>query len=286
MTGLHTERSTLAAWIRATRKSSSMTSVRIMLRAPDCRLRGWPQPPAFGWPRPTASGPRNALPGRPGIARIVEEAYAAGWVLAVASTSAEPSVRAVLEHVVGTARTRDFTVLAGDIVPRKKPAPDIYFLALERLGLAADRVVAIEDSRPGLAAAHDAGIACVVTVNGYTAHEDFTDHKRLLAGVRLVDRVAALEEPAQDQEIGTLVVHQQDAALARAVDPVLGDERSQSFIQHALQCPCFDVAQANSRWSFFEHPKDRTVTGHLNRPQVKSRDCGASFLRQRSPGGA
>jgi HAD superfamily hydrolase (TIGR01509 family) len=117
----------------------------------------------------------GALPARPGIARIVEEAYAAGWVLAVASTSAEPSVRAVLDHVVGTPRARDFTVLAGDIVPRKKPAPDIYLLALERLGLAADRVVAVEDSRPGLAAAHDAGITCVVTVNGYTKHEDFTD---------------------------------------------------------------------------------------------------------------
>ena len=41
------------------------------------------------------------LPGRPGVARIVGEALAAGWTLAVASTSAEESVRAVLEHVVG-----------------------------------------------------------------------------------------------------------------------------------------------------------------------------------------
>jgi HAD superfamily hydrolase (TIGR01509 family) len=117
----------------------------------------------------------GALPARPGIARIVEEAYAAGWVLAVASTSAEPSVRAVLEHVVGIERAQDFTVLAGDIVPHKKPAPDIYLLTLERLEMPAHRVVAIEDSRSGLAAAHDAGITCVVTVNGYTEHEDFTD---------------------------------------------------------------------------------------------------------------
>jgi beta-phosphoglucomutase-like phosphatase (HAD superfamily) len=107
--------------------------------------------------------------------RVVEEAYAAGWQLAVASTSAEASVRAVLEHVVGTARAADFTVLAGDVVPRKKPAPDVYLLALDRLGLTADQAVAIEDSPPGLAAANAAGIPCVVTVNGYTAHEDFAE---------------------------------------------------------------------------------------------------------------
>jgi HAD superfamily hydrolase (TIGR01509 family) len=122
----------------------------------------------------TAMVAEGRLPARPGIARIVEEAYAAGWALAVASTSAEPSVRAVLEHAVGPGRAGDFTVLAGDIVPRKKPAPDIYLLALERLGLPARAAVVVEDSRNGLRAALAAGIACVVTVNGYTAVEDFT----------------------------------------------------------------------------------------------------------------
>ena len=58
---------------------------------------------------------------------------AAGWTLAVASTSAEASVRAVLEHVAGADAAR-FAVLAGDVVAHKKPAPDIYLLALERLG--------------------------------------------------------------------------------------------------------------------------------------------------------
>jgi len=114
------------------------------------------------------------LPTRPGIARITEEAYATGWLLAVASTSAERSVRAVLEHAVGPDRARDFTVLAGDIVPEKKPAPDIYLLALDRLGVAPGEAVVVEDSHNGLVAARAAEIACVVTVNGYTADEDFT----------------------------------------------------------------------------------------------------------------
>ena len=75
------------------------------------------------------------LPGRPGIARIVDEALDAGWTLAVASTSAEESVRAVLEHAVGAAEASRFAVFAGDVVPAKKPDPAIYELALERLGI-------------------------------------------------------------------------------------------------------------------------------------------------------
>lgn len=113
------------------------------------------------------------LPPRPGVARIVAEAQAAGWQLAVCSTSAEPSVRAILEHAVGTEAAAGFLVLAGDVVPAKKPAPDIYCLALERLGIGPGEAVVVEDSRNGLLAAVGAGLATVVTVNGYTRDEDF-----------------------------------------------------------------------------------------------------------------
>ena len=81
----------------------------------------------------------GTLPARPGVRRLAAEAEAAGWRLAVASTSAEPSVRAVLEHAVGPESAARFLVLAGDVVDHKKPAPDIYLLALERLGLKAVR---------------------------------------------------------------------------------------------------------------------------------------------------
>lgn len=123
----------------------------------------------------TAMVAEGRLPGRPGVARLVEEAASAGWALAVASTSADASVRAVLAHVVGDERAADFTVLAGDVVPRKKPAPDIYLLALERLGAEPDAVVVVEDSRNGLLAADGAGLSCLVTVNGYTEREDFSE---------------------------------------------------------------------------------------------------------------
>ncbi len=117
----------------------------------------------------------GALPARPGIARIVAEASAAGWQLAVCSTSAEASVRAILENAVGAEAAAEFLVLAGDVVPRKKPAPDIYLLALERLGVAPAECIAIEDSRNGLLAAVAAGLTTVVTVNGYTQDEDFSE---------------------------------------------------------------------------------------------------------------
>ena len=116
------------------------------------------------------------LPPRPGIARIIREAQDAGWTLGVASTSAEASVRAILEYAVGRERAERFDlVLAGDVVAHKKPAPDIYLLALERLGVDPAQVLVIEDSRNGLEAAHAAGLRCLVTVNGYTEKEDFSE---------------------------------------------------------------------------------------------------------------
>ena len=131
------------------------------------------------------------LPGRPGIARIVDEALAAGWSLAVASTSAEESVRAVLEHVVGTEVAARFAVFAGDVVPAKKPDPAIYLLALERMGVAADDAIVVEDSRNGLLAAVGAGLRCVVTVSGYTAQEDMTE------ALLVVSSLGDSDEPAR-----------------------------------------------------------------------------------------
>lgn len=116
------------------------------------------------------------LPPRPGVRRLIDEALAAGWQLAVASTSAEPSVRAVLEVAAGAANAQRFSaVLAGDIVRRKKPAPDIYALALERLGASSSSAIVIEDSKNGLDAARALGLATIITVNGYTEHEDFSE---------------------------------------------------------------------------------------------------------------
>lgn len=127
----------------------------------------------------------GSLPGRPGIARIVDAALAAGWRLAVASTSAEESVRAVLDHVVGADTAANFAVFAGDVVPAKKPDPGIYLLALDELGVGSGDAIVVEDSRNGLLAAVGAGLRCVVTVSSYTADEDM--HEAVLVVTSLGD---------------------------------------------------------------------------------------------------
>ena len=136
---------------------------------------------------------QGVMPGRPGIARIVAEAHAAGWMLAVASTSHEKSVRAVLNHAVGDDLASNFAVFAGDVVPKKKPAPDIYLLALKELGLSTNDAVVVEDSRNGMLAALAADLRTVVTVSSFTAEEDFS-------GTSLV--VTSLgDPPAVDTEV-------------------------------------------------------------------------------------
>lgn len=136
-------------------------------------LAGWHRRKTEIYTEMVAAG---ALPTRPGITRIITEAQDAGWQLGVASTSAEPSVRAILAQAIGRERAGRFDlVLAGDVVARKKPAPDIYLLALERLGLTPAEVLVVEDSRNGLVAATEAGLRCVMTVNGYTEDEDSSE---------------------------------------------------------------------------------------------------------------
>ncbi|OPZ20133.1 MAG: Phosphorylated carbohydrates phosphatase [candidate division BRC1 bacterium ADurb.BinA364] len=122
------------------------------------------------------------LPLRPGVARLVDEAIAAGAALAICSTSNERSVHAVAEILLGPARKARFReILAGDVVASKKPAPDIYNLAQERLGIPAGRCVVVEDSRNGLLAAKAAGMRCLVTYNDYTRDEDFSEADRVVA---------------------------------------------------------------------------------------------------------
>jgi HAD superfamily hydrolase (TIGR01509 family) len=110
---------------------------------------------------------------RPGIRRVVRAAHAAGWKLAIASTSAEASVRSVVRAVFEPTLAGELLILAGDVVPAKKPAPDIYELALGLLEVPRAEAIVVEDSRNGLLAATGAGVTCVVTVSEYSAGEDF-----------------------------------------------------------------------------------------------------------------
>lgn len=116
------------------------------------------------------------LPLRSGVRRLVDEAIAAGMQLAVCSTSTERAVQQVVEKMLGPERQKRFdAILAGDVVSKKKPNPEIYALAGERLGRRGEECVVVEDNRNGLLAAKGAGMWCVVTTNPYTAGEDFAE---------------------------------------------------------------------------------------------------------------
>ncbi|MEH6775477.1 MAG: HAD family hydrolase, partial [Cereibacter changlensis] len=116
---------------------------------------------------------------RPGIAALIEEAQRAGVRLAMATTTSLPSADALCRAAFGKPAAEVFeAIAAGDMVAAKKPAPDVYLLALQQLGLPSEDCVALEDSRNGLRAARAAGLRCIVSPGFYTLGEDFTGAAR------------------------------------------------------------------------------------------------------------
>ncbi len=131
------------------------------------------------------------IPLRPGVKRLLGEARDSGLRLAIATTTTPANVTALLESALPGGVSWFEVIGAGDIVPAKKPAPDIYRFVLQEMRVSPDRCVAFEDSEQGLRSALAANLKTAVTVNGYTAGQDFT-------GAALVaDRLGEPEEPFQ-----------------------------------------------------------------------------------------
>lgn len=151
-------------------------------------LAGWHRTKTAAY---VAMADAGKLPPRPGITRLLTAALAAGWQVAVASTSAVVSVQAIVRAAVGPELAERIPVFAGDVVAAKKPAPDIYTLAVAELHADPARTLAVEDSRNGLRAAAAAGLRCVVTVNGYTRSEDFSEAVLVLSSLGDPDGEAA-----------------------------------------------------------------------------------------------
>jgi HAD superfamily hydrolase (TIGR01509 family) len=130
----------------------------------------------------TAMLANGAIPVRPGIRRLLDEARKAGLRLAVVTTTTPQNVTELLRHSLDEEAESWFEVIAaGDIVPAKKPAPDIYHWALQEMQLDPAKCLAFEDSHNGLRASKGADVKTVVTVNGYTAHEKFDDAVAVLS---------------------------------------------------------------------------------------------------------
>jgi HAD superfamily hydrolase (TIGR01509 family) len=131
------------------------------------------------------------LPLRPGVKRLMTEAMEKGLILGVCTTSNEKAAHTVAYQILKDIRFN--FVLAGDIVSKKKPDPEIYLLALKETGLQPEECIVVEDSRNGVLAAKAAGMHVVATTNVYTEKEDLSQADII---------VTCLGEP--DGEKGTL----------------------------------------------------------------------------------
>lgn len=121
------------------------------------------------------------IPLRPGIKQLIGDARQRGIRLAIATTTSPENVATLLQQGFCADSERIFEVIGcGDIVPHKKPAPDIYFWVLEKMGLPAADCIALEDSENGLHASLAAGIRTFIMPNRYTRNQDFTGAAAIL----------------------------------------------------------------------------------------------------------
>ena len=118
---------------------------------------------------------QGGIPLRPGVKRLLLEARQRGLILGVATTTTPENVTELLRHSLAPDGPEWFQVIAaGDIVPAKKPASDIYDWAIQQLGLKPEECVAFEDSENGIRASLGANLRTVVTINDYTRDHDFS----------------------------------------------------------------------------------------------------------------
>ena len=118
---------------------------------------------------------QGKLPIRPGVVRLMTEAHQRGVRLAIASTSNVRGVTLIARQLGDEIFGWIEHICAGDMAKKKKPAPDIYNLAIERLGIAASEALVIEDTGHGVTAGVAAGCQVLVTRSEYSKGEDFPE---------------------------------------------------------------------------------------------------------------
>jgi beta-phosphoglucomutase len=110
------------------------------------------------------------FPAMPGVHQMLSDLYIAGWKLAVGSSGPPENVELALNRL----GKRDLfaAIVTGMDVTRGKPDPQVFLLAAKRLGVPEDHCVVIEDARPGIEAAHAAGMAAVGMVSTGRTREE------------------------------------------------------------------------------------------------------------------
>ena len=191
----------------------------------------------------------------------------------MATTGSRGWVDQLLERVLPEVAFE--VVVTGDEVAGRKPDPEAYVTALERLGTSAADTVAVEDSHEGLAAAKAAGLACVVVTNGYTADHDLAAADLVLDGFGEPGRPArVVADPHGTGCAGVLDVD----VLARLLAQAEGRRRRGG---KGLR-----LAEAPSREGGFtpRHGAARVLPGPRRRPNRAFREVLGSVWGRRRPG--
>lgn len=137
---------------------------------------------------------------RPGVLRLIREAQAAQMPMAIATTTTPANIDALLRTSLGSNWRKLFVAVCdASTCKNKKPAPDVYFAALEALALPAAECLAFEDSENGLRAARAAGIPTVITPSAYTAGQQFGEALLVLPHLGDPDQPMAQHIPGADQ---------------------------------------------------------------------------------------
>ena len=137
---------------------------------------------------------------RSGVRRLLMEARNAGMRVAIASTTSPENIEPLVTAGLGPGAMGWFdTIATGDVVANKKPAPDIYNVALERLGVDPARAIAVEDSAIGVDSAKAAGLFTVATPNIWTRTQDFKAADLLLGSLGDPEEPLA---PADEARVG------------------------------------------------------------------------------------
>jgi HAD superfamily hydrolase (TIGR01509 family) len=126
---------------------------------------------------------------RPGVKRLLNEAWRMGLRMAIATSSSRQNVETLLGKALKRGMRYFQSVVTSDIVADKKPSPAVYQYALAELGLPPERCIAIEDTANGNKAALAAGLKTIITTHQFTRKHDFT------GASLIVNRLGSPENP-------------------------------------------------------------------------------------------
>lgn len=130
---------------------------------------------------------------RPGVADLIADAIRNGIRVAVATTTNRPNVDRLAEACFGRPAGDVFEIIAaGDEVANKKPASDVFDLAVTGLKLDPSECVGLEDSRNGMLSCVGARVPCIVSPGVYTLGSDFSGAAAVIDCFSEIDTIAKL----------------------------------------------------------------------------------------------